>query len=446
MDIYLCLLKKLVLPFSDTVRGIYIQKERGILERSQWWSREELIHYQNTRIKKLISEVYSTVPYYRKVMIERDLEPGDIQTVEDLKKLPLLTKKDVRENISELKSTNLDVRKAAVRRTGGSTGEPITYYHDRKTQSVNRAAHHRGLSWGGYEWGQPLLQLFGGTLGIGSESFSGRLPGIIARQKFYPAFKVKKENVLEIADILCKNYFQALIGYTSSVYFLADILDKAGFRFKIPCLFTTGETIYDYQKELIEHVFNGKVYDYYGFGEIQAVAYQCPVSGYYHLSNEKVILETIPVHNNENNHLGRAVITDLTNVSFPFIRYEPGDFLELSEEKCDCGRGLTVIKKIHGRETDFIKLSNGNLLAGEFFPHLFGKFHTIEQYQIIQDRIDHLQIKYKLLSSESETHELELIGAKIREYTEGLLHVDFEKVNEISLTPSGKLRICISMV
>jgi len=94
-----------IVPFPY-VCGMKFAKFYNFIEKSQWWSKEKLEEFQNEKLKIIIKHAYKNVPYYKKIFDERKLKPSDIQTKEDLKKLPILTKDDVKKNFHELTAKN----------------------------------------------------------------------------------------------------------------------------------------------------------------------------------------------------------------------------------------------------------------------------------------------------------------------------------------------------
>ena len=374
------------------------------------------------------------------------IKPGDIKQKEDLRKLPILTKKIIQEQQEALKSKEFVYNKVYRGRTGGSTSEPLTYFHDLRTQTVNRASHHRGLSWSGFEWGEPLVGFFGGTLGLNTKSWEETIRSFITNQNFFPAFEISPSKLDEILKIIENKNPKALIGYTSSLQYLASLIIINNKKVTVPITFTTGETLLEDTRSIISTAFNSKVYDYYGFGEIQGIAYQCSC-GYYHLSDEKIITEILPIKEYENSIIGHAIFTDLTNHTFPFIRYESGDILEVSKIPCSCGRALTPVKRIVGRIHDFISTPDGKFLAGEFFPHLFRNFNSFLYYQVIQDEPDHLKILYvPAPTTDDIIVEKRVITEKIKQYTSSIMKIDFKEVDEIPRTASGKLRSTVNLI
>ena len=129
--------------------------------------------------------------------------------------------------------------------------------------------------------------------------------------------------------------------------------------------------------------------------------------------------------------------TDLDNYGLPFIRYENGDLLKTTKRKCNCGRELSVIEKIEGRTHDYVTTPSGNLIAGEFFPHLFQSIKGIDQYKILQESINLLIIKIKINENFSQ-EEIDAYLNKIQAYVGKEMNIILEKVDNFPLEESGK--------
>ncbi|MFC1963382.1 hypothetical protein ACFLVL_02035 [Chloroflexota bacterium] len=134
------------------------------MEDTQWWSPEQLHELQNRKLRALIQHVYENVPYYHRIFEERRLNANDIQTVEDLQKLPILTKNDIRQNQSDLVAKDTSKRKSVLTTTSGSTGEPLAFYTDMDAISINWAGIFRGWEWAGYRLGDKRATLAGSSL------------------------------------------------------------------------------------------------------------------------------------------------------------------------------------------------------------------------------------------------------------------------------------------
>jgi len=381
-------------------------------------------------------------------MQEHRLHPDDIRTAEDLPKLPVLTKEIVRRENTKLRAVNFSKRVLAHGRTGGSTGEPLTFFHSKEARAVHQAAFRRGLRWAGLEWGEPVVSVVGGLLGTSRTSSKERLRRIVTRDHFLPAFEIRSDRIDKIGDWLDSIRPKALLGYTSSLYALARLCSTRNTSLRIPLAFSTAEVLFPFHIEQLKSVFECEVFDYYGCGEINSIAYQCSSRDGYHVSDEKVLLEVLPVtsvapHKGVHGEPGRLLVTDLTNWAFPFIRYENGDSIVLTDEPCLCGRQLSRIKKVLGRLHDFILTTSGDLLAGEFFPHLFRFSRGVDQYQIVQDQIGQLRILLVTAANFTRNDEQWLID-KIKEYVGSDMQIAVEYVADIPLTSGGKRRVTVS--
>jgi len=407
--------------------------------KSQWWKKAKLIEYQNTKLQLLIQHTYENVPYYKKLFKAENLVPSDIKSKDDLHKIPPLKKEHLREfAFSDLLAKNISEKRRISGQTGGSTGKPLQYFRDRNSKSWSVGATYRCNSWGGLRIAEKRIQLSGGSLGgfLTSKSkiiqkMEQLLTGII----IIPAFELSEENLISYVKLMDqKKKVTFLRGYPSALFVLAKHINKTdSFKRKLNGVFTTAEKLYDFQKLEIEQAFNTKVFDQYGCGEINSIAAQCEEAKLYHIFEEHVIVE-----NDKSSTNNIARITDLDNYVAPLIRYENGDVLPFSKKQCSCGRELSTLEKIEGRTHDFITTIDGNLIAGEFFPHLFQKIIGIDQYQVVQEKIDLIKVTIKPNDKYTEEEMISYIK-KIQEYCGGKeVEVELIKVNEFPQNKSGK--------
>ena len=145
-------------------------KNQRFLEKSQWWSREDLERLQNNKLQNLIKFAYDKVPYYNRVMRKSNIKPDDIKSRKDLTKIPVLTKDIVRNNFKDLFSNNANMRDLFLVETSGSTGTPFKMYKDKNTKSWANAARLRGKTWCGWEVGEKSVSLWGNLLSPSKKS------------------------------------------------------------------------------------------------------------------------------------------------------------------------------------------------------------------------------------------------------------------------------------
>ena len=124
------------LPINDVIEGTAISRQLSLFEQSQWWKPEELEAYQNTRLKSLIHHAYTNVPYYHDLFRSLDISPSDIKTKEDLVKLPVLTKEDIRKSPERFIAQNIPRTSLIHEATSGSSGKVFEYFIDKNVMSV----------------------------------------------------------------------------------------------------------------------------------------------------------------------------------------------------------------------------------------------------------------------------------------------------------------------
>ena len=129
------MMRSILYPTADILRGTKFVSSYRFLMKSQWWDEDKITDLQNEKIRKLINHAYHSVPYYHKLFKENNLKPDDIKDRHDLKKIPPLTKSVLRKyGTNELLSIDIPDRRKKLGRTGGSTGEPLRFYKIKRIQ------------------------------------------------------------------------------------------------------------------------------------------------------------------------------------------------------------------------------------------------------------------------------------------------------------------------
>lgn len=416
------------------------------LNESQWWSADEIAALQFKRLQALLSHAYQNVPYYSQKFKEMGLEPGDIKTLDDLPKLPILTKQDVRENLPDLVAQNFPRSKMIPWATGGSTGEPLQFYVTEESKGRGAAASNRAYFWYGYEVGDKVAYLWGSQRDISlQQGLSNKITHLLLRTIFLDAFDMSEKKMEGFAQKLARFKPKTIIAYASAAYLFAKYLRYKEIKnIKPRAVITQAEKLFPEQRQLIEEIFGCEVFDFYGSREVSAMAAECPQHKGYHISAENVVLEFLkgnePVSPGET---GKILVTDLHNYAMPFIRYESGDLGMPSSEKCSCGRGLPLMKEIIGRTSDIIVGANGKNIHGEFFTHLFWDKPWVKQFQLFQDRNKNIAIRI-VLEDEPARNDLATIRTTIRQEVGSEIKVDILFVDSIGSTKSGKYRFTIS--
>ncbi len=427
------------------LRGYEHNRRFQFLNESQWWPRQKVEQYQNEQMNEIIRYAYCHVPYYRKVMNERGLKPEDIKTTADLIKMPVLTKDGLRKNWNDLISSEAKNLRITTRHTGGSTGEPLQIAIDQINGAWEAAAYLRGLGFAGFRKGDTVITLFGGSLGLAPTKLSEILKAKLAGEVFLPAFEISKESVGDYVRDILKSKADFLNGYSSAIFLLAQLMKNHGLAVRLKAVFPTAETLYDFQRELIEEVFQCRVFNLYGCGELNSIAFECSAHCGLHITDENVYLEVL--HQDEpvpEGTMGALTLTALHNYAMPLIRYQNGDVIALKQIKCSCGRNLSFIQNLFGRSNDLLMATNGQLISGAFIPHLFRTSQGIKEIQVVQESRSNILLR-TVKGPKFNEEELAARVSVITKYL-GDVVIKVEYVDDIPRTPRGKLRSVISKI
>ncbi len=420
--------RKLLLTAAGYVGGGNVVTNLAELARTEAFSREELKEYQFVKFKRLVEHVYKNVPYYRTRMESEGLTPADFRDMGDIMRLPIMTKKEIRDNHADLRTAGSDRPMKIVEfQTGGTTGEPLEFVRNAECVSFSRAAILRSYTWAGYRLGDPILVLTGGALMASPLDFKQRVGFTLMNFHFLPAFQLRRDTLDQYVDVVRKSKIRYIRGYSTVIYEFAVLCEKTGVKdIEFSAAFPTAEMITPAQADTIRRVFRCKIFDQYGCAEVNALTHDC-AEGRRHVIEEHVVIEDID---------NALVLTDLDNYAQPFIRYSNGDRGRISQEPCPCGRNLTVLEEFMGRDSDFVYMRSGDRLPGIFFHHLMGNFAGVAQFQLIQDRRDELLLRIVRNSEYTTDDELQLKRVVLE-------HSDIEPVIEycdaIERTGTGKI-------
>jgi len=408
---------------------------------TQWWLYEELLEVQLEQLQRLIHFSYEYVPYYRHLFDSISLKPNDIKSRQDLQKLPILTKRIIKQHRDEITPKNLETLKYTHGSTGGSTGEPLQYLMSYEDYVRGIALLYRGWSYGGYRLGDRMA-IIGGFSLISTTQTSLQKWAIsyLRNIRSYPFYAMSDEMLMQYVRSLNNFKPEFLRGYASSIYILASFIRDKGLtiNFHPRGVFTTAETLLEAQRRVIEDVFSTDVFDNYGLNDGGVSAYECEKHCGRHIDMERAILEVV----DENGHQifdkpGRIVATSLYNYAFPFIRYDTGDVGVQSQIKCPCKRESPILTIIEGRTNDILKLAGKKV---RFPASLFAKL-DVEQYQVIQETEE--SIKLKIVKGKTYgRYEEDVIKQWIKEQI-GFVNISFEYVPSIVSEGGSKHKFII---
>lgn len=413
------LAKKIGYPVQDLIKRTQILKEKDFLLKSQFWSVDKMYNYRLNKLKNIVKFAYDTVPYYRKTFDRLGITPTDIKDLSDINILPVLTKEvALKENINLL--SNHTFNNLKIGKTGGTTGTPLMIKSNTNTRSIVWGAYYRWYDWMHIDIGDPVVSMWGATT-VTSNSF---LRNLKEKSLFYlqnnyriNSFEMNRTTLPSLVKNIKNKKPKIIKGYLSALLQLADYVDDNNIEGIEPsALSSTSETLYPHFRSYLERVFNSTIYDQYGCGECQSIAFECKSHQGMHITEEHVIVEVLDLNNsNLINQNGRIILTDLDNYAMPFLRYENGDTGNILSEKCSCGIKHQMMGRIAGRTADTITLKDGSKVHGVFFTDVFfelrpNESRKISRFQAYQEKAGEveLRIESKIFLDNSFLNELKV--------------------------------------
>lgn len=445
--LYSAFIKNVIYPLYQIYSGHNYLKQYEELKRTQWLSKDEIIGLQWSKLKQLLEHTYNNVPYYKRVFDCLFLHPNNINSESDFRKLPLLDKETITNNLNDFIASNFHKKDLIKDSTGGSTGVNLQFYYDYKNVEQRRAVELRSNSWAGLDIGDKYTKLWGSHFDIQfGKKLRGKMSDLLFRQLFLSSYNLSDDAMREYATKILHYKPKCIVGYSSSLYIFAKFLHENKIDgIKPKSIISSAEVLHDYQRELIESVFGCKVFDRYGCREFSTIAQECERHTGLHINLEHVFVEILDEKKNpcDPGEKGEIVITDLDNYAFPFIRYRIGDMGAFSPKKCPCGRGLPLLENIDGRVWDVIIGINGNRIIGSFW--LIKDIKGIEQFQILQEEFGKITVKLIINNSFTENEKKKLLN-RIFERCGKNMKVDILLMDNIPVSTSGKHKFIISKV
>lgn len=375
------------------------------MQRLWTLKQDELKRYQDNAFRAMVKFAY-TVPLYHEKYKIHGVHHSDISGIDDIHKLPFITKDDLRNNYPDkIISNKFNKKNGNCISTSGSTGKPVFIYVDKLTSIRSIIAFARVLKayQGNWRKSKTLLILDIGPGSIEHSWFEDSAVPFL--KKFIKLNNIKYLDIGEKPEQLIKkiNTFNPeFIGSDPNMLRQLAYLKLIGKgKDTIPThIFSGGSVLDTYTKQYVEKAFNAKVVDTYGTTEGGPLAFQCAYENY-HVHSDFVYLEFLDKQNNSvsYNSSGHVVVTKLYGRGTPIIRYTGiDDFVTPVESKCPCNIPTTIIKQIDGRSTDMIVLPNSQTISPLTITGIPAKImeeynsYIIKQFQLIQHKIDEIEM------------------------------------------------------
>lgn len=444
---YTTLCSAILFPLHEFLKGHSSVAMRRSLEESQWYEPSALAELQRESLTRFIGAIGSNVPYYRRVFADVGFNPANLNGPEGLRRLPFLTKSIIRQNSASLRADG--ATPLTKYNTGGSSGEPLVFYMGADRISHDVAAKWRATRWWDVDIGDPEVVLWGSPVELGKQDRLKAARDRLFRSHLFPAFQMSPSQMDHYLHRLDEIRPRMLFGYASAIHLLAVHAKNQGHRIRndrLKVVFTTGETLYPTQREVIESVFGAPVANGYGSRDGGFIAHECP-AGSLHVSTEDIVVEIVDSAGRvvEPGQSGEIVVTHLRTVQFPFLRYRTGDVGALGTKRCSCGRGLQVLENVQGRSTDFVVSRSGNVMHALALIYILRDKPGVAAFKIIQAEDHSIEVRIAT-HSEFTAETASIIKAELERRLGDETNVSVVVVDEIPPEKSGKYRYVESRV
>lgn len=389
-------------------------------ETKECMSRDEIYSLQSARLKKMVGRVYHNVEFYRKKMQHMGIEPGDIQGVEDLHKLPFTTKNDLRDNYPFGLFAVPQSEIVRVHASSGTTGKATVVGYTRRDIEIWQECVARVLAMSGigahdkiqvaYGYG-----LFTGGLGLhyGAENLGATV------------IPMSTGNTQKLITMMQDFGATAIACTPSYLLHIAETLEEQGKikEIQLKAAICGAEPWTDNMRKEIETKLNLKAYDIYGLSEIlgPGVAADCQYHKGLHVYEDHFIPEIIQPETLEQckeGEVGELVFTTITKEALPLFRYRTKDLTSISYDTCECGRTMARISRFKGRSDDMLIIRGVNVFPSQVETALLEMGEVSPHYLLVVDRINNLDILEVQVEVEErffsdEIKQLEVLTKKI---------------------------------
>jgi phenylacetate-CoA ligase len=431
-----------------SVKGYSIERLRFgndfnlILEQSinrMQLNEEQLKRYQELCMSSFLKAA-TTSPFWSKRFEEYNVDINSNDLFSEIKKLPILTKDEVKRHSSAIRTAKISNREVITSKTSGSTGSSLVYYETRA------ALQQRWAIWWRYRlWHNIDFRSWAGIFGAKQ---------VVSVNKNNPPFyrinfpgKQIRFSINHIKPANINNYYNGLknvnwiAGYPSAISLVGSLMLENWCKpiESIRVITTGAETLLPNQRDRIEKAFNVPVRQSYGQAESVANFSECE-KGKLHVDEDFSFVEFEPIEIYSN--CFKIIGTNWTNPYFPLIRYDTADIAYLSHEKCSCGKWGRIVEYVDGRIEDYILLPNGSKVGR--LSQIFTNTKSIKEGQLYQPDLNNIIIRIvKDINYDANKVEYKLLN-EAKKWLGSDINIHISYLEEIPKTRSGKLRLVVS--
>ncbi len=410
---------------------------------------EELRRRQFWLLSSMLRHAHANVPYYRARFDDLRITPEDIRSFDDFSAFPVLTRQDIEDNLSSLLSVSVLENMRYLNFSGGTTGQPVRFYQDRRLRETMEANWLLCLSFAGWKPSDMVVNVWGNPRDINSTLIGHGLQPWLAGQLNLNAYRYGRGELKGWTEAIRRYRRVFLYGYVSAIADLAEYVEENNEKnLSVRGVITTAEVLDPGRRELISRAFNCKVHNQYGSREVPGVASECSHGGM-HLLTHSAYAEFLPLPDGrdnggagENSRTGRLVLTGLTNRAMPLIRYEIGDTGAPVDGMCPCGRGFPLMSMELGRLGSTLRTLDGKRLYSTYFVRQMYGMDGVNIFQFRQTALDTVRL-YVVPGKNFSQHTKDKLRALQENFSGNIcpgMRLELDYVNEVPKTAGGKHR------
>lgn len=412
------------------------------LMRNQRLKSSKLEKFQDKKLRAMIKHCYRNVEYYHFLFKKANLSYGDIKTIDDLEKIPITRKEDIKDLPQQsLLAVNVDPNECyKIWTSGTSSGIPLLTYFQKSAKL---------MAW---------LQVYRWQLHCGDKVTNRRLVVGVGWVPVHPIqklgiFKSKSISVYDNIETQIREAREfdphSITCFPSFVeVFANEIAERDEKGIKPSLIFTGGEMLFPSVRRLSQEVFGAEVFDSYGSVELGVVASECIEHVGHHIDGDSTIVEiTRDGETMVMGEEGEITVTNLTNYAMPLVRYNLGDLGFMIADHCSCGVGFPMMKITSGRKGDLVRLSDGKTIPAFPVWRNLAEITGIKQLQVVQERADRFIINI-VKSSIFTTETCREAEQKLRQSLGNVENVEIAVYirDEIKREKSGKLKHFVTKI
>lgn len=412
------------------------------------WTEAQWREYQEQKLRVLLIHAFTHVPFYKEKYSKAGFQLIDFQNFkqENLSSLPFLEKQELRKfGETKLLSDNRD--KGSFYSSSGSTGTPTKIYYSHRFHQVWSASFEARIrEWAGINRFTPR-GMIGGRRVVNEGDSKGPFYryNSFEKQTYFSAYHIGPNTVRDYLEGIIKGKVEYMTGYAMSNYFLAQEIEKAGLKApKLKAVITSSEKLSPEMRETFRRVYQCETFDSYSGVEACGLISETP-DGYLVNSPDVGILEVLDKNGKAvtAGASGEVVSTGLLNFDQPLIRYRIGDRVSLGKE----GDGpknidMPVIEQIDGRVEDKVVGPDGRAMVR--FHGIFIDHQGLVASQVVQEKRDLIILRLVTDSSYTKNISEPTMIQRIRSQLGSDIRVNFEYLEELPRTSSGKIKAVIS--